>query len=102
MKSTTLLACTLVLATLGGSPLLAKDRTHHHGPQRQDTTQTSAPDGPDRGMQAVVHTAAQGEQGYGWQYFCDPDHARAVVISPDGQYYLSRGKGLRWVAGAQD
>jgi hypothetical protein len=22
-----------------------------------------------------------------------------VVISPEGDYYLSRGKGLRWVAG---
>lgn len=101
MKSTTLLACTLALAALGSSPLLAKDRTHSPKHSQPAATQPSQSGGFDHGMQAVIHTASAGEPGHGWQYFCDPANARAVVISPDGQYYLSRGKGLRWVAGAQ-
>jgi len=103
MKSTTLLACTLVLATLGSSPLLARDRSDDHAKRPHATAQTQQqqPGGFDHDMQAVAHTAADGEPGWGWHYFCDPVHARAVVISPDGQYYLSRGKGLRWVAGVQ-
>lgn len=39
--------------------------------------------------------------GFGWQYFFDSIAPRAVVISPDGHYYLSQGDGLRWVAMAQ-
>lgn len=97
MKSSIFIACTLALATLGASPLLlAKDRAH----QRQTAMQTPSEGGFDHGMQPVLHAASVGELGHGWQYFSDPAHARAVVISPDGQYYLSRGKGLRWVAGA--
>jgi len=43
-----------------------------------------------------------GERGHGWRYFSDPEARRAVVISPEGDYYLSRrGKGLRWVAAEQ-
>lgn len=53
------------------------------------------------GMQAVTHAAAAGEPGNGWRYFSDASEGRAVVISPLGDYYLSRGKGLRWVATAQ-
>ncbi|MGB6099370.1 MAG: hypothetical protein WBG44_00675 [Comamonas sp.] len=101
MKSTTLLACTLALAALGSDPLRAGDRSDDHEKRPDATAQTAQTDGFDHDMKAVVHTAADGEHGWGWQYFCDPVHARAVVISPDGQYYLSRGKGLRWVAGVQ-
>ena len=50
-------------------------------------------------MQPVAHNAGPGERAHGWRYFSDPATYRAVVISPDGDYYLSRGKGLRWVAG---
>lgn len=107
MKSITLWACTLALTALGSSPLWAGDRSDDHAKRHDATAQTQQqqqqqqPDGFDHDMQAVTHTAADGEPGWGWQYFCDPVHARAVVISPDGQYYLSRGKGLRWVAGVQ-
>ena len=50
------------------------------------------------GLQAVVHHAQTGEAAHGWRYFTDPVALRAVVISPDGDYYLSVGKGLRWIA----
>ena len=50
-------------------------------------------------MHVVPNAAAPGEPGHGWQYFSDSEHSRAVVISPAGEYYFSRGKGLRRVAG---
>ncbi len=38
-----------------------------------------------------------GEPGHGWRYFSDAREARAVVISPSGDYYYSRGEGLQLV-----
>lgn len=58
-------------------------------------------DAAERGMQVVEHAAARGEPGEGWRYFSDVQARRAVVISPEGDYYFSRGKGLRLVAAAQ-
>ncbi len=49
------------------------------------------------GMQVVAVAPQAGEPGHGWQYFSDPRKARAVVISPNGDYYYSRGKGLQLV-----
>lgn len=52
----------------------------------------------ERGALAVVpNVAAADEPGHGWQYFSDAGHRRAVVVSPEGVYYLSRGKGMRQV-----
>lgn len=48
-------------------------------------------------MQLVAVDARTGEPGHGWQYFSDVRRHRAVVISPDGDYYYSRGKGLELV-----
>ncbi len=48
-------------------------------------------------MQAVTVAAKAGEFGHGWQYFSDSRRNRAVVISPSGDYYYSRGKGLELV-----
>ncbi|MFA6616050.1 MAG: hypothetical protein WCS60_08190 [Hydrogenophaga sp.] len=58
-------------------------------------------DGFDDGMRAVPTAAGPGEPGDGWLYFSDPAAHRAVVISPQGEYFLSRGHGLRLVATAQ-
>lgn len=52
-------------------------------------------------MQVVPTSAGPGESAYGWRYFTDPSAHRAVVISPQGEYYYSRGKGLRLVAVTQ-
>ena len=58
-------------------------------------------DGFDRGMQAVPTSAGLGEAGHGWRYYSDPAAARAVVISPQGEYYFSRGEGLGLIAKTQ-
>ena len=49
------------------------------------------------GIQAVAVSPKAGEPGHGWQYFSDARKARAVVISPHGDYYYSRGDGLQLV-----
>lgn len=90
MKSTALI--TTIAIVLGGvsAPLLAADR---------NDARTAGASGYDHGMQAVANPAAEGTRAHGWRYFSDPQTRRAIVISPQGDYYLSRGKGLRWVAG---
>ena len=103
MKSSVLLASIGLLATVLGSPVLAGDHDgdRDRGPDRPHAANTS-PDGIlDHGMRAVPNRAGADEWGHGWQYFSDPAARRAVVISPQGDYYYSRGKGLRWVAAAQ-
>lgn len=52
---------------------------------------------PASGMQAVAVSPRAGEPGHGWQYFSDARKLRAVVISPNGDYYYSRGEGLQLV-----
>lgn len=109
MKSTSLLALLAMLAAAISTPLMAGD--HKHAPQcdcqydrqcdRQPATDMRAKDGFDIGMQAVPHGASADTPGYGWRYFADPDARRAVVISPQGDYYYSYGKGLRWIAAEQ-
>lgn len=103
VKSTVLLASIGMLATVLGSPVLAGERGEGHDrdgdrPRVENTRPAGA---FDPGMQAVPHDAGAGERANGWQYFSDPTARRAVVISPQGDYYYSRGKGLRWVAAAQ-
>lgn len=45
-------------------------------------------------MQAVSIDTTTGQPGHGWRYFADAREGRAVVISPGGDYFYSRGKGL--------
>ncbi|HNI84197.1 MAG TPA: hypothetical protein PLM38_02420 [Ottowia sp.] len=90
MKSTALIATIAILAATGSTTLLAADR---------DTARNVRATGYDHNMQVVANHAAEGTRAHGWRYFSDPQTRRAVVISPEGDYYLSRGKGLRWVAG---
>lgn len=56
-------------------------------------------DGADPLWLPVANTSAPEQEAYGWQYFSDPRVARAVVISPAGEYYLSLGKGPRQITG---
>lgn len=51
----------------------------------------------DTGMQAVPTDAGPGQPGYGWLYFSNPAARRAVVISPEGEYFFNQGHGLRLV-----
>ena len=104
MQPTALLASIALMAAAISTPLLAGDREHEQRHDRQQTTEKRASDGSngfDHGMQTVVHEAAADAPGYGWRYFTDPAVSRAVVISPQGDYYYSRGKGLRWIAAKQ-
>ena len=52
-------------------------------------------------MVPVSNPATARDRAHGWRYFSDPATDRSVVISPQGDYYLNRGNGLRWVAGVQ-
>ena len=101
MKSTTLLASIAILTAAISTPLLAGDRGQDHKRDREQTTEIRSADGFDHGMQAVAHSAVADAPGYGWRYFTDPAARRAVVISPQGDYYYSRGKGLSWIAAEQ-
>jgi len=101
MQPTALLASIALMTAAISTPLLAGDREHDQHRDRQQTTEKRAQDGFDHGMQTVVHDAAADAPGYGWRYFSDPATSRAVVISPQGDYYYSRGKGLRWIAAEQ-
>ena len=82
MKSSVLLAAIAVLAAVAGSPSPAGARDARK----------------DHGMRAVPNAAGPGQPGDGWRYFSDPAAHRAVAISPQGEYYFSRGKGLDLVA----
>lgn len=53
------------------------------------------------GMQAVPTSAGPGEPAHRWRYYTDALAGRAVVISPQGEYFLNRGEGLRLVAVTQ-
>lgn len=99
MQATRFLVSIALLAATMGTPLLAADRDQQ--PERPQATDMRAADGLKRGMQAVTHNAAADAPGYGWRYFSDPTARRAVVISPQQDYYYSRGKGLLWVAAEQ-
>lgn len=103
MKLTVLLASIGMLATVLGSPALAGDYDDGRDRDRdRPRIENTRPAGAfDHDMHAVLHNAGTDERGHGWQYFSDPTARRAVVISPQGDYYYSRGKGLRWVAAAQ-
>ena len=101
MQSTTVLTAIALLAAAISTPLLAEDRKNDAQRDNQTTTEKRSAEGFDHGMQTVVHDAAANAPGHGWRYFSDPTTPRAVVISPQGDYYYSRGKGLRWIAAEQ-
>ena len=93
MKATLVLASAVLLTLSACAPL--------HGGDRERAALASDVSGYDQGMQPVSNASNTGARAHGWRYFSDPASHRAVVISPQGDYYLSRGWGLRWVAGAQ-
>lgn len=101
MRTTVHLAAIAVLAAAIGTPALAADRDRDHSQERLPRAETRSGNGADQGMQAVPNNAGSQDRAQGWRYFSDPQARRAVVISPQGDYYLSLGKGLRWVAGTQ-
>ena len=99
------LLCAAALST----PLFAGDggasERHQRSEPRPERQQAPPPqrvaDWFDYAMQAVEHDTTPDGRAYGWRYYSDPTTQRAVVISPQGDYYYSRGKGLHWVAAEQ-
>lgn len=101
MPSHHLLVTASMLATVLSAPSLAAGNEHSQTVARKNTKSMQATPGFDHGMKAVPHSASPEAPGHGWRYFSDPTTRRAVVISPQGDYYYSRGQGLRWVAAEQ-
>lgn len=101
MRTTLSLAAIGMLTTALSAPALAGERDHHQDRRHAREHVTRCADNAGQGMQTVPNPAGAQERAHGWQYFSDPAACRAVVISPQGDYYFSQGKGLRWVAAAQ-
>ena len=97
MKSITCIAAFAMVIAVASAPSLGADQEQ----DQQKTMKTRVASGYDKGMQVVANNAAPNTPGYGWRYFSDPIARRAVVISPQGDYYYSRGKGLQWIAAEQ-
>jgi len=95
LPSLVLLATTLSTALLAGG--CAQDPQHKRPSASQQRTAPSA----DQDLHVVPHAAAANTPGHGWRYFSNPAARRAVVISPQQDYYYSRGDGLHWVAARQ-
>ncbi len=76
-------------AAIASAAAVAGPPQAHHGDRHQVTPM----------LQRVINSSQQDDAAYGWQYFSDPRAAHAVVISPSGEYFLSRGKGLRQITG---
>lgn len=100
MKSSLLLASIATVAAIAGASLAHADDSHKDK-DRQHAERSHRDGRTDRVMQSVPTAAMAGEPGHRWQYFSEPATARAVVVSPQGEYFLSRGKGLRLVAVTQ-
>ena len=102
MHSTISLAAIGMLAAVLSAPVLATDRDQGNDRQRvrEQAQSTRCVVGRGQGMQEITNSAGSPHRASGWRYFSDPVECRAVVISPQGDYYYSHGKGLRWVAGS--
>jgi hypothetical protein len=100
MTSTTFRILALAIALAAGTAYGSDDDSRSH---RERDARAAHADAARGAFQTVPNAAAPGEPAFGWQYFADAAGRRAVVISPEGTYYFSRGKGLRAVAetGAQ-
>lgn len=106
MPSSTFIASIALLSATIGAPVLAAggEPTSRSAPPQVSEHRSShhrAAAGFDHRMKPVANEATANAPGHGWRYFTDPAARRAVVISPQGDYYFSRGQGLRWVAAEQ-
>lgn len=50
-------------------------------------------------LRVVSNASLPGQASYGWQYFSNQRATHAVVISPAGEYFLSRGDGPKQITG---
>jgi hypothetical protein len=96
MKSTLLITSIGLLAAFTGSAVLADSR--HSRDDDNDQPRVQHRDAKDAVMQTVPVNARPGEPGDGWRYYSNAAAHTAVVISPQGEYFYSRGKGPRLIA----
>jgi hypothetical protein len=87
MKTSNIGAALCIAAAAASASSYAKQHRKERSDDRNHASQ----------MQVIAVTAKAGEPGHGWQYFSDARRARAVVISPSGDYYYSHGEGLQLV-----
>ena len=111
MKSQTLLFSVAIVAALAGGVAHAEGDSEY--PRTEDRTSMSRQSldrhhdrshdcrqrGAVAGMEKIPNGAQPGHPSHGWQYFSDMRACRAVVINPAGEYFLSRGRGLRQITG---
>ena len=94
MSTSTLLAFVAMTAAVVSGATTAQTAQASAQPPRD-----GGPHRADSNMRAVTNPSLPDQAGHGWQYFSDPRAVRAVVISPVGEYFLSRGEGLRQITG---
>ncbi|MBQ0961075.1 hypothetical protein KAK06_19120 [Ideonella sp. 4Y11] len=86
------LAQCLVVFMASATAMAGDHRAPAHAPQPQTQPQ------PDSaGWLVVPVVTSPGDAAHGWRYFSQARDHRAVVISPTGEYFYSRGEGLRRV-----
>lgn len=112
----TAIAAATVLAS--GSALAARDHTDHDRTSQRVVRGDCRTDARDdqraarghqvhdrhearaaKALQIVPNGSLPDQASYGWQYFSNPRTRVAVVISPAGEYFLSRGDGPRQITG---
>lgn len=71
------------------------DRCEDHRQRSHDRHETRVKPVP----QVVPNASLPEQASYGWRYFSNPRAVYAVVISPSGEYFLSRGDGPRQITG---
>ena len=110
MKSTMLHSSLAILALVASASAFANDGG------KQSVAQAATPTSPlakgqrasathlavndSGGMRPVPNSAGPGQPGDGWNYYSDVAARRAVVISPGGDFYFNKGKGLKQITGA--
>lgn len=116
MTSNHLLTAIATVAVLAGAPAWAGDQMSNDQTGRQAVQDEYRADaGSDRrterkhrdhdrhsaraALQVVPNSSLPDQPSYGWQYYSNSRAKVAVVISPAGEYFLSRGDGPRQITG---
>lgn len=89
MTSTNLLAAITIATALVGGVVVAGSAHAKRGDHKNASPV----------LHVVTNTSLPGQASYGWQYFSNPRATHAVVISPSGEYFLSRGNGPKQITG---
>lgn len=92
MNSTYLVTTIAITAALLSQAAVARSDQTRSGHDSREAR-------PNPVLVTVPNSSSPHQASYGWQYFSDPRAARAVVISPSGEYFLSLGDGPQQITG---